>query len=110
MPAFKVEMTFSGLTTTAWITDTGEIVREESPMGLITVLETQEQATALAVSNRMQEDMLEAAAIVPRWPPQSRIVEPRDVKRLRLRLDGADLSSADVARRRADRSTASSSS
>ena len=40
--------------TTSWITDTGEIVREESPMGLITILETQEQATALAVSNRMQ--------------------------------------------------------
>ena len=46
------------MTTTSWITDTGEIVREESPMGLITILETQEQATALAVSNRMQEDML----------------------------------------------------
>ena len=65
IPAFKVDMTFSGLTTTSWITDTGEIVREESPMGLITILETQEQATALAVSNRMREDMLEAAAIVP---------------------------------------------
>ena len=53
-PRSRSQMTFSGLTTTAWITDTGEIVREESPMGLITVLETQEQATALAVSNRMQ--------------------------------------------------------
>ena len=54
IPAFKVRMTFSSLTTTSWVTDTGEIVREESPMGLITVLETQEQATALAVDNRMQ--------------------------------------------------------
>ena len=52
IPAFKVDMTFSGITTTSWITDTGEIVREESPMGLITVLETQEQAMALGVSNR----------------------------------------------------------
>ena len=48
IPAFKVDMTFSGITTTSWITDTGEIVREESPMGLITILETQEQAMALA--------------------------------------------------------------
>ena len=50
IPAFKVDMTFSGLTTTSWITDTGEIVREESPMGLITIVETQEQAMALSVS------------------------------------------------------------
>ena len=47
---FRVEMEFSGLKTTAWITDTGEIVREESPLGFITVRETAEQAQALAVS------------------------------------------------------------
>jgi hypothetical protein len=97
IPAFKVGMTFSGLTTTAWITDTGEIVREESPMGLITVLETQQQATALAVSNRMQTDMLEAAAIVPTFAAGQRIVEPRDVKKMRLRLTGADVSGMDIA-------------
>jgi transglutaminase-like putative cysteine protease len=97
IPAFKVDMTFSGVTTTSWITDTGEIVREESPMGLITVLETQEQATTLAVSNRMQADMLQAAAIVPRMARRQAIVEPRDVKRLRLRITGVDLSNAGVA-------------
>ena len=96
IPAFKVDMTFSGITTTAWITDTGEIVREESPMGLISILETQEQAMALSVSNRMREDMLEGAAIVPRMPARQRITEPRDVKKLRLRLTGADLSTRDV--------------
>ena len=74
----RCEMTFSGLTTTAWVTDTGEIVREESPMGLITVRETQEQATALAVSNRMREDMLAASAIVPAMGRHT-IDEPRDV-------------------------------
>ena len=97
IPAFKVEMAFNDLTTTSWITDTGEIVREESPMGLITILETQEQATALAVSNRMQDDMLQASAIVPSMGRRQRIVEPRDVKKLRLRVIGAELSHADVA-------------
>jgi transglutaminase-like putative cysteine protease len=95
IPAFKVQMTFSGLTTTAWVTDTGEIVREESPMGLITVLETQEQATTLSVSNRMREDMLQSSAIVPSMGRHT-IVEPRDVSRLRLRVTGADLTGADV--------------
>lgn len=94
IPAFKVEMTFAGLQSTAWITDTGEIVREESPMGLITVRESQEQATALAVSSRMQADMLEASAIVPVM--RSRIDDPRSVERLTLRLDGADLSKLDL--------------
>ncbi len=95
IPAFKVEMTFAGLATTAWVTDTGEIVREESPMGLITVLETQEQATALGVSDRMRADMLQASAIVPEMNRHA-IVEPRDVRRLRLRLTGADLSTLEI--------------
>jgi hypothetical protein len=95
IPAFKVEMTFAGLKTTAWVTDTGEIVREESPMGLITVLETQEQATALSVSDRMRSDMLEASAIVPAMGRHT-ITESRDVTRLKLRLTGADLSRSDL--------------
>jgi transglutaminase-like putative cysteine protease len=94
IPAFKVEMTFAGLQSTAWITDTGEIVREESPMGLITVRESQDRATALAVSSAMQADMLEASAIVPVM--RSRIDDPRNVERLTLRLDGADLSKLDL--------------
>ena len=44
IPAFRVEMEFAGLRTTSWITDTGEVVREESPLGLITVRESPENA------------------------------------------------------------------
>lgn len=96
MPAFKVQMTFSGLTTTSWITDTGEIAREESPMGLISVLEPQEQAVTLAVPGRMREDMLLAASIVPTMPARQRIVESRDVTKLRLRLTEVDLRNPDL--------------
>ena len=96
IPAFKVSMQFAGVGTTAWITDTGEIVREESPMGLISVLETQEQATALAVSSRMQADMLETAAIVPTMGRRKYITEPRDVTRIRIRVTGAALAGDDL--------------
>ncbi len=96
LPAFKVQMQFSGLSTTAWVTDTGEIVREESPMGLITVRESQDEATALAVNRRMQVDMLAASAVVPVIDSRQRIADARDVLRLRLQLDGADLSSPDL--------------
>ena len=95
-PAFRVDMTFSSLTTTAWITDTGEIIREESPMGLISVRDTQEQATVLVVSKGMQQDMLAASAVVPVMPLRMRITEPRDVTRLQMRVANADLSSADL--------------
>jgi transglutaminase-like putative cysteine protease len=94
VPAFRVEMEFSGLRTTSWVTDTGDVVREESPLGLITVREPAERARAMAVPDNVQRDMYDAAAVVP--DGRERIDEPRDVRRLRVRLDGVDLSSADL--------------
>ncbi len=95
LPAFKVDLAYSGLTTTAWITDTGAIVREESPLGLMSVRETPEQAQQMAVSARVRSDMLQAAAIVPilRVP----VTEPTDVVRLKVEFSGVDLSGFDLA-------------
>jgi transglutaminase-like putative cysteine protease len=94
IPAFRVEMDVAGLHTTSWVTDTGEVVREESPMGLITVRESADSARAMAVTRRLQTDMLQAAAVVPVM--RQRIDEPRDVRRLRVQLTGADLSDPDL--------------
>jgi transglutaminase-like putative cysteine protease len=94
VPAFRVSLAYAGLSTTAWVTDTGEVVREESPLGFLTVAEPAERATAMAVPRAVQVDMLEAAAVVP--ISSKRIDEPRDVKRLRVRLEGADLANADL--------------
>jgi transglutaminase-like putative cysteine protease len=89
IPAFRVETEFRGLKTTSWVTDTGDVVREESPLGLMTIRESPERARGLAVPGRVQADLLQAAAIVPKM--RGRIDEPRDVRRLKLRLDGADV-------------------
>jgi transglutaminase-like putative cysteine protease len=94
IPAFRVDMQFAGLRTTSWVTDTGEVVREESPLGLITVRETAERARAVAVSGRMRADLLAGSSVVP--DGEATIVEPRDVRQLRLRVDGLDLSGADI--------------
>jgi hypothetical protein len=94
IPAFRVEMEFAGLRTTSWITDTGEVLREESPLGLITVRESAENARAMAVSSGMRVDLLDASSVVPQGGPP--IGEPRDVRRLQLRLTGADLSGLDL--------------
>src|SRR5260221_11460103 len=87
-------MEYAGLHTTSWITDTGEVVREESPMGLISVREPAERAKAMAVPGQMRADLLAAAAVVPVM--KQRIDNPRDVRRLRLRLEGANLSGPDL--------------
>jgi transglutaminase-like putative cysteine protease len=63
-------------------------------MGLVTVRESAERAIAMAVPGQVRADLLEAAAVVP--VTRQRIDEPRDVRRLRLRLEGADLSSTDL--------------
>jgi transglutaminase-like putative cysteine protease len=89
MPAFRVDTEFRGLKTTSWVTDTGEVVREESPLGLITIRETAERARGLAVPGRVQADLLQAAAVVPVM--RGRIDDARDVRRLKVRLEGADL-------------------
>ena len=86
VPAFRVEGRLAGLTLRSWITDTGEVVREESPMGLMVVRETPEQAQALAVPGAVQADMLEASALVPLRP--QRIDDTRTVARIRVRIDG----------------------
>ena len=93
-PAFRVDMDLAGLRTTSWVTDTGEVVREESPMGLMTIREPADRATIMAVPGLVQADLLEAAAVVP--VTDRRIDEPRNVRRLRVRLEGADLSSPDL--------------
>lgn len=93
VPAFRVRMTFSGLTTTSWITEVGEVVREESGMGLIVIRETRERATALAVPGEVQVDMLRTAAIQPSGP---RIDDGTLIQRLKIRLEGAELATAEL--------------
>ena len=94
LPAFRVDLAFAGVQTTAWVTDTGEVVREESPLGILTIREPADRATVMAVPGRVQTDLLAAAAVVPVM--RQRIDDPRDVRRLRVRLAGADLSSPDL--------------
>ncbi|MBM3817561.1 MAG: transglutaminase domain-containing protein [Acidimicrobiia bacterium] len=88
VPAFRVDMELSGLRTTSWITDTGEVVREESPLGLLSVREDPERAQGLAVPGRIQADLLQTSAVVPET--RVRIEDPRAVRRIRLQLQGAE--------------------
>lgn len=94
VPAFRVETEYTGLLTTSWITDTGEVVLEKSPMGFETVRETQADAQTMAVPFNVRTDLLTASAIVPTG--KGPIVEPRDVRLMRLRLTGAAVDATDL--------------
>ncbi len=94
LPAFRVQSAYAGLQTTSWITDTGEVVLEKSPLGLETIRETPADAQNMAVPSRVSADLLSTSAIVP--DGKHRIVEPRDVRRLRLRLTGAPVPRGDL--------------
>jgi transglutaminase-like putative cysteine protease len=96
MPAFRVELSIAGLTTSSWITDTGDVVREESQLGLMSVQESPETARRLAISRGVSADLLESSAVVPRNTTRVRIDDGRDVRRLRLRVEGVDLANPDV--------------
>ena len=50
----------------------------------------------MAIGGRIQGDLLESAAVVPRRATKDRIDDPRDVRRMRLQVEGADLSNADM--------------
>ena len=94
VPAFRVDAAYVGLKTTSWITDTGEVVLEKSPLGFETIREKPSQAQTMAVPFDVRSDLLTASAIVPTG--KFRIDEPRDVRRVRLRLTGADIDRTDM--------------
>jgi transglutaminase-like putative cysteine protease len=96
IPAFRVDMTFAGIKTTSWVTDTGDVVREESQMGLVSQREPENAARRIAVGSGMRSDLLEAAAIAPANTTKQRIDDPRSVRALRLRVEGVDLSNAEL--------------
>jgi hypothetical protein len=94
VPAFRVTSRFAGVASTSWVTDTGEVVKEESPLGLLVVKETRERALAKAVPGSVQSDLLAAAAVVPK--SKTRIDDPLSVVRLRLRIQGAEIPQGDL--------------
>jgi hypothetical protein len=95
VPAFRVRSSFGGLTSTSWVTDVGEVVKEESPLGLMVVRETRDQALTMGVPGRVRDDLLASSAIVP-VGAAPRIDDTMTVTRLKVRLDNVDLSGADV--------------
>ena len=100
VPAFRVEMEFSGLRTTSWITDTGEVIREESPARVHHGSRDADRAQALAVPGQIRQDLLELSAIVPEMAPACHRLAIRVTSvACACGLSGVDLSSPDLSGR-----------
>ena len=94
VPTFRVETRLGGITSTSFVTEVGEVVREESPAGFFTVRETRNEALAASVPGAVQADLLEAAAVVPEGGPP--IDDPASVDRLRLEPMSAERSESPI--------------
>jgi len=80
--AYKVRGVFKGIETFMWLTDNGEVLREESLLGFTLVKETKEDATQ---PGKPSMDLIAQVAI-----PFSIKLSP-DVDYLKIRLSGVDL-------------------
>ncbi|MFP3870702.1 MAG: transglutaminase-like domain-containing protein [Syntrophobacteria bacterium] len=80
--AFRVEMDFHGTKLTSWITPYGELVKQEGFLGL-TMVKTDARG-ALGGKSETAVDLMQETAVVP----DRSIARPRQLKRLRVYLDG----------------------
>jgi transglutaminase-like putative cysteine protease len=85
--AYKVNGNMKGIEFTTWITERGEVLREESPMGFLLVKESKEDALKIA---RPSLDLLSQAAV----PFKIRL--PPDISYLKVRLTGISFTGLDM--------------
>ncbi len=82
---YKLRESFHGLETTSWITQNGETIKEESPLGYVILKESMAEAKVRDRSGPII-DVINLTMI-----PSDPINESSKVKFLRVRLKGADL-------------------
>ncbi len=90
--AFKLRETFKGIVVNSWLDEEGEILREESPMGLLMVKEERGKAIAAAKTTVPPPDIMVSTSI----PVRKKIEEPRGTSFLKVKLSGIDHKSFDI--------------
>jgi hypothetical protein len=90
--ARRVEVDFAGITAHVWGTPSGEIVKVDTPVGLVMIKEPPEVAMSGADEGEMPPDLASAAAI----PAGMVIEQSHDVERMVVRFEGVALENFDV--------------
>ena len=84
-----VEVRYQGMSSRALITEEGEILREETPLGWVMVKEDRTEALRWAQEKKEKVDLAYAVAI----PVTPEIRAPEKIRELRLKISGVDLDS-----------------
>lgn len=79
---YKVIGNMKGIEFTAWVTESGEVLKEESPMGFLLVKETREDALKIG---KPSLDLISQSAV----PLKMKL--PSDISYLKVRISGIDL-------------------
>jgi hypothetical protein len=85
---YKLKGRFKDIETMMWITNNGEVLREDSPMGFSLVKEAKESATQL---KKLSVDVIAQVSI-----PFNLSLTPDKTEYLKLRLSGVDLKKLEV--------------
>jgi hypothetical protein len=83
---YKLQETFLGLETTSWITSEGRIVREESPLGFVSLSESREDALTKGWEEGEEADIIASTAIRVK-----EIKNPKLLKYLKVKFKGISL-------------------
>jgi hypothetical protein len=86
---YRMQVTYMGVTMTAWIDQQGRIVKEESPTGMVSLREDREQAMHGGWGERV--DMVETAAIEVDTPFYSSNLRSLGLRLLNVELKGFQL-------------------
>ncbi len=80
---YRVKMNYLGSEDTAWITPNGEVIKEVSPLGIVSIKENRKD---LVADNMSSLDIVDKTAI----SSNLKIDNPRDLESLRIRIGGID--------------------
>jgi hypothetical protein len=85
---YVVEAQYQGITYTSWVTEGGEVLKEETPLGWTLVREDRDVASDFrAEANRFSHDIARLIAV----PADMPITDPEETRGLEVVVDGIDL-------------------
>jgi|LQYC01.1.fsa_nt_gi Transglutaminase-like enzymes, putative cysteine proteases len=90
--AYKLKESFAGIETLAFVSEAGEILKEEGPLGLTLIKETQEQALSGEWMKKEKPDVAVTTAVPVNVP----ITNARVVKFLKVRITNLPLNDFDL--------------
>lgn len=92
LKTYKVKSTFMGIESTSYITEDGDVLREEGPLGTVALKESKEEAINSGWSENDETDFILATAI----PVNAKIENPTAISYLKVRISGIDSNSINL--------------